>query len=250
MTYVRRISDDATGQLPKLAPPRLMPLCAQCLRQPGGQTDTGRIIETRALSAAVAKRNLEFAINNALMLVQPATVARWHREGFRGCWRRRARRRPGRPPIDSELRDIIRRMSAENFLWGAPRIHGELLKLGFTISERTVSRYLPRRLQAPSQTWRTFLANHFGALVRSSTVTSFDILSDEDVVGDGYVFSLGCTPSSGDALCASKDPPLLSRVATAPTRTGVRVLHCPGPSDTDMIHSPELDHRPFWMISA
>ena len=62
------------------------------------------------------------------MLVQPATVARWHREGFRGCWRRRSRRRPGRPRIDVQLRSLIGRMATENCLWGAPRIHGELVE--------------------------------------------------------------------------------------------------------------------------
>src|SRR5215472_16349024 len=89
---------------------------------------------------------------DALRLVQPATVARWHREGFRGWWRRRARRRPGRPRIDADLRTLIRRMRVENVLWGAPRIHGELLKLGFTVRERTVSRYVANRLRARSQT--------------------------------------------------------------------------------------------------
>jgi hypothetical protein len=69
------------------------------------------------------------------MLVEPATVDRWHREGFYRCWRRRLRR-PGRPRIDSECRGLIRQMAAENRLWGAPRIHGELLKLGITVSER------------------------------------------------------------------------------------------------------------------
>src|SRR5216683_1371721 len=80
---------------------------------------------------------------DALVLVQPATVARWHREGFRGWRSRRSRRRPGRPRIDAQLRSLIKRMATENCLWGAPRIHGELLKLGITVSERTVSRYLP-----------------------------------------------------------------------------------------------------------
>jgi hypothetical protein len=119
--------------------------------------------------------------SETLMLVQPGTVARWHREGFRGCWRRRSRQRPGRPRIDLQLRSLIGRMAAENRLWGAPRIHGELLKLGFTVSERTVSRYLPHRLTTPSQTWRTFLANHFGSLAFASTVTSSFATSDDDV---------------------------------------------------------------------
>src|SRR5262245_10262310 len=81
---------------------------------------------------------------DALVLIQPATVDRWHRDGIRPWWRRRSRR-PGRPGIDSTCRHLIRRMATENCLWGAPRIHGELLKLGITISERTVSRYLRGR---------------------------------------------------------------------------------------------------------
>ena len=116
------------------------------------------------------------------MLVQPVTVARWYRGGFRGCLSRRSRRRPGRPRIDSQLRALIRRMATENRLWGAPRIHGELLKLGVTVSERTVSRYLPDRPTGPSQTWRTFLANHLGNLAFASTVTSLFGESDGDRV--------------------------------------------------------------------
>jgi hypothetical protein len=114
------------------------------------------------------------------VLVQPATVGRWHREGFRGCWRR-SRRRPGRPRIDAQLRGLIARMATENCLWGAPRIHGELLKLGFTVSERTVSRYLPDRRRAPSQSWRTFLANEFGQLAFAPTVMSSDAAGVHDV---------------------------------------------------------------------
>ena len=115
------------------------------------------------------------------MLVQPATVARWHREGFRGCWRRRSRRRLGRPRINLPLRSLIGRMARENGLWGAPRIHGELMKLGITVSERTVSRYLPDRRTRRSQTWRTFFANHVGNLAFASTVTSPFATRDDDV---------------------------------------------------------------------
>ena len=107
---------------------------------------------------------------DALVLVQPATVARWGREGFWGCWRRNSQRRPGRPPIDADIRGLIRHMARENRLWGAPRIHGELLKLGITVSERTVSRYLPDRVTGPSQTWRTFLVNHLGDLIFASSL--------------------------------------------------------------------------------
>src|SRR6185436_11489470 len=87
----------------------------------------------------------------ALVLVRPGTLDRWYREGVRRCWRRRAGS-PGRPGIDSSRRDLIRRMATENCLWGAPRTHGELLKLGIAISERTVSRYLRRRSPTRSQT--------------------------------------------------------------------------------------------------
>jgi len=137
----------------------------------------------------------------ALVLVQPATVARWHREGFRGCWRRRSRRRQGRPRIDLQLRSLIGRMATENYLWGAPRIHGELLKLGFTVSERTVSRYLPDRLTRRSQTWRTFLANHIGSLAFTSTVTSSFATSDNDV--DASVLPFRPVPLSREARYAS-----------------------------------------------
>jgi transposase InsO family protein len=97
-------------------------------------------------------------------VVQPDTILRWHRAGFRAYWRWKSRRRVGRPPIDRELRELIRRMSEENPLWGAPRIHGELLKLGFEVAESTVSKYMIQRRRPPSQTWRTFLGNHADAI--------------------------------------------------------------------------------------
>ena len=86
-------------------------------------------------------------------VVQPDTILRWHRAGFRAYWRWKSRSRPGRPRVSPELRDLIRRMSRENPLWGAPRIHGELLKLGFEIAESTVSKYMVRCRRPPSQTW-------------------------------------------------------------------------------------------------
>jgi putative transposase len=102
--------------------------------------------------------------NDALIIVKPATVIKWHRAGFRRYWTWRSRPKGGRPAIDPEVRKLIRRMATAN-LWGAPRIHGELLKLGIQISEATVSKYLPRRRKPPSQTWRSFLENHVGSLV-------------------------------------------------------------------------------------
>jgi transposase InsO family protein len=95
-----------------------------------------------------------------VQVVEPATILRWHRAGFRNYWRWKSRKRAGRPRIDRDLRDLIRRMSRENPLWGAPRIHGELLKLGFELAESTVSKYMIRRRRPPSQSWRTFLRNH------------------------------------------------------------------------------------------
>ncbi|RPJ79599.1 MAG: hypothetical protein EHM13_13220 [Acidobacteria bacterium] len=114
----------------------------------------------------IVLRRLWAEWRQALVLVRPETVVRWHREGFRRFWRRRSARRPGRPGLDLAIRALIRRIATANPLWGAPRIHGELLKLGITVSERTVSRCLPKPpRRPPSQTWRAFLANHFGELV-------------------------------------------------------------------------------------
>ena len=95
-----------------------------------------------------------------MVIVRPETVLRWHRAGFRAFWRWKSRSRGGRPRIDPDLRDLIRRMSWENFLWGAPRIHGELLKLGYQVSQSTVAKYMVRRQGPPSQGWRTFLRSH------------------------------------------------------------------------------------------
>ena len=86
-------------------------------------------------------------------VVQPDTILRWHRAGFRAYWRWKSRSRPGRPKVSRELRELIRRMSKESPLWGAPRIHGELLKLGFEVAESTVSKYMSKRRGPPSQTW-------------------------------------------------------------------------------------------------
>ena len=99
----------------------------------------------------------------SLTIVRPETVVRWHRQGFRLYWRWKSRHR-GRPRTSHEIRDLVRRMALENPLWGAPRIHGEMLKLGLDISQVTVSRYMPRERRPPSQTWRTFLKNHATAI--------------------------------------------------------------------------------------
>jgi hypothetical protein len=101
---------------------------------------------------------------DAIIIVQPETVIRWHRRGFRAYWHWKSRHVGGRPRIDSEIRALIRRMSRENPLWGAPRIHGEMLMLGLEVAESTVSRYMVRRRRPPSQGWKTFLRNHIGGI--------------------------------------------------------------------------------------
>jgi len=103
---------------------------------------------------------------SALVIVQPETVIAWHRRGFARFWRWKIRRgQPGRPTLPGEVRELIHRICRENPTWGAPRIHGELLKLGINIGETSVSKYMVRRRKPPSQTWRTFLENHAKQLV-------------------------------------------------------------------------------------
>ena len=105
--------------------------------------------------------------SDVLAIVKPETVVGWHRAGFRLYWRWRSRPRGGRPKISEEFRTLIRTMAAENSDWGAPRIHGELRKLGLEVSERTVARYLRRlrRRSDPAKRWLAFLANHREAIV-------------------------------------------------------------------------------------
>ena len=95
-----------------------------------------------------------------ITVIRPETLVRWHRMGFRRYWRWKSRSLGGRPQIETDLRALIRRMSIENPLWGAPRIHGELLKLGFAVAQSTVAKYMVKRRRPPSQGWRTFLRNH------------------------------------------------------------------------------------------
>jgi len=103
---------------------------------------------------------------STLAIVKPDTVVAWHRKGFRLFWTWKVRRgRAGRPVVAREIRDLIRKMCRENPGWGAPRIHGELLKLGIDIGETSVSKYMMRGRKPPSQTWRTFLENHAQQLV-------------------------------------------------------------------------------------
>ncbi len=126
---------------------------------------------------------------NLAEVVTPETILRWHRAGFKAFWRWKSRHRAGRPRIDRGLRELIQRMSRENPLWGASRIHGELLMLGFEVAQSTVSKYIQRRPSPPSQTWKTFLRNHAEAIAAIDMCViptlTFDLLFAFLVVGHG-----------------------------------------------------------------
>ncbi len=100
------------------------------------------------------------SVLKAITIIRPETLVRWHRAGFRRHWRWKSRNLGGRPQISADLRALIRRMSLENVLWGAPRIHGELLKLGFAVAQSTVAKYMARKGDPSGQSWGTFLRNH------------------------------------------------------------------------------------------
>src|SRR6516164_8182377 len=111
---------------------------------------------------------------DVLKIVRPETVIRWHRAGFRAYWRWKSRLRGGRPKIPLEIRRLIREMSLANPLWGAPRIHGELLTLGFDVVQTTVAKYMVRGRRPPSQGWKTFLHTH------ADGVASMDLFRGSD----------------------------------------------------------------------
>ncbi len=126
---------------------------------------------------------------DAAQVVQPDTILRWHRAGFKVFRGWKSRNRAGRPKIDHGLRDLIRRMSNENPLWGASRIQGELLMLGFEVAQSTVSKYMTRGRRPPSQSWKTFLQNHAEAIAAIDMcvvpTVSFDLLFAFLVLGHG-----------------------------------------------------------------
>ena len=140
-------------------------------------------------SFGVALSRLWRGWKQALVIVAPDTVLRWQRRRFRDYWTRLSRRLSwAAPPVTPEIRALVARMAAANPLWGAPRIHGELLKVGMKVAERTVSRLMPKRRPSPSQTWRTFLTNHVRDLV------SMDFLEH------------GESPHESDTLLAKDGP--------------------------------------------
>src|SRR5216683_5461809 len=125
---------------------------------------------------------------STLLIVKPETVVTWHRKGFRLYWNWKSRHLEGRPSVSPEVRNLIRKMSLANPRWGAPRIHGELLKLGSAVPQATVAKYMVRHRQPPSQSWRSFLENHLNELVSADflvvSTISFRLLFVFVVLGD------------------------------------------------------------------
>ena len=167
----------------------------------------------------------------ALVFVQPDTVVRWHREWLRRRWTARSRqKRPGRPTTEASIRKLVEKMEAANPLWGAPRIHGELMKLGVDISEGTVSRLLRRRHHPSGQTWRTFLTNHVTVLV------SMDFFTVPTVTGRVLFvlvllahhrrrivhFAILARQSMLDSIVPSQAKLMLSRRPVSPARSSNR----------------------------
>src|SRR5262249_8290913 len=156
--------------------------------------------------------------------IRPETLVRWHRAGFRRYWRWKSRSLGGRPQIDTELRALIRRMSVENPLWGAPRIYGELLKLGFEVVQSTVARYMAKRHGPPRQVWRAFLRNHAPPIAAMDLFVvpplSFDLLyalvSASGAIGRPLVRRLRANQHEVFALTRSSDsvPPLLRKLSS------------------------------------
>ena len=131
-------------------------------------------------------------------VVQPETILRWHRAGFKVFWRWKSRNRAGRPRIDRALRDLIQQMSRENPLWGASRIHGELLMLGFEVAQSTVSKYMARPSKPPSQTWKTFLQNH------TEAIAAIDMCVVPTLTFDRLFLHSWFWVMAGDSCCGSR----------------------------------------------
>jgi hypothetical protein len=138
-------------------------------------------------------------VYDALAIVRPDTVIRWHRAGLRSYWRWKSRSRCGRPTVPLEIRRLIRQMSIANPLWGAPRIHGEPLKLGIDVGQTSVAKYMARRRAPPSQGWKTFLRNHADGIAAMDLFVvptiSFRLLYGLLIMGHGRrkILGLGVT---------------------------------------------------------
>jgi hypothetical protein len=160
--------------------------------------------------------------SDVLVIVKPETVISWHRAGFRLYWRWRSRRRGGRPKVTEEIRGLIRRLAEENTDWGAPKIHGELLKLGFVVCERTVARYLRRihRRGDPGKQWLAFLQNHREVIVAFDFFTvptlTFQLL---------YCFFVMSMDAAGSYISTSLDIQVRNGSFNNCARLSLRLAH-------------------------
>jgi hypothetical protein len=145
------IADLAGGRDPGASPP------TEC---PAAQIAEAATFSTIDRLVFAGLYGLAADVLSALAIARPETVIRWHRAGFRLYWRWRSKSPGGRPKLSADIRKLIQDISLANPLWGAPRIHGELLKLGINIGQTTVAKYMARNRRPPSQGWKTFLRNH------------------------------------------------------------------------------------------
>jgi hypothetical protein len=188
---------------------------------------------------------------DASFIFKPETLLRWHRTGFRLFWRWKSRRRAGRPSVSADIRSLVRRISRENPLWGAPRIHGELLKLGIEIAQSTVAKYMVRRRGPPSQGWKTFLRNH------SSHIAAIDMFV-VPTIGFGLLYGLAiirlgrrklvwtnvtANPTAEWRMPRSCCGP--GRGPSSPSSQGLRRLLQPRPYP-----SCSCERRPYWPACA
>src|ERR1700721_2538846 len=157
------------------------------------------------------------SVLEVVAIVRPETIIRWHRAGFRAYWRWRSRNRVGRPKVSAELRTLIGEMSRANALWGAPRIHGELLKLGFEVAQSTAARYMCRHSRPPSQGWRTFLSNHADGIAANRPLCPAD-----DRIRNS-VLSCHCAPRTTTLGVVWRDGKPNRGVDLAPSHRGVPV---------------------------
>jgi hypothetical protein len=151
-------------------------------------------------------------------VVEPETILRWHRAGFKTFWRWKSRNRAGRPRVDRSLRDLVHQMSQENPTWGAPRIHGELLMLGFEVAQSTVSKYMPRSSRPRSQGWKTFLRN------QAQAIAAVDLCVVPTVSFDRFVCVSGAGPWSPSADVVRGEAACDSRVAGPTDHRGVSLV--------------------------
>jgi hypothetical protein len=171
------------------------------------------------------------SVVDAVAIIKPETLIRWHRRGFKVLWRWKSRSRGGRPAIPREIRDLIRDMSRANGLWGAPRIHGELLKLGIEVAQSTVAKYMIKRPRRPGQSWATFLRNHADGIAAADLFVvptiDFKLLYGLVILGHGrrrlIHYAVTAHPTSQwvarqiiEAFPGTKYPPISCATVTAP----------------------------------